>query len=105
MLIILFIIRECFKVRLGCHIKKAILLCGVTLFLDLVVVDAFRFFLSNGVSIVLFLPVCMPICFMIIMHFSAKDIMTKSRKTVIFLIGIILLLIATYLEIYSFFHV
>jgi len=105
MLIILFVIRECFKVRLGCHIKKALLLCGVTLFLDLVVVGTFRFVLSNGVSIVLFLPVSMPICFLIIMHFSTKDVMTKSRKIVIFLIGMILLLIATYVEILSFIHI
>ena len=105
MLIILFIIRECFKARLGCHIKKALLLCGVTLFLDLVVVNAIRFFLSNGVSTVLFLPVSMPICFLIIMHFSTKDTITKSRKIIIFLIGMILLLIATYLEILSFMDV
>ena len=83
--------------------KKALVWCGIILTLDLVIIDAFRFFLSNGVSTILFLPVCLPACFMIIVLFSHKDTGKESReKTIAFLIGIPLLILAIYIEIYSF---
>ena len=47
--------------------KKTLVFCGAILFADLVVLDAVRFVLSRGISTILFLPVCLPLCFMILM--------------------------------------
>ncbi len=97
------LIQWCFKEQLNHSMKKALILCGAALTLDLVVIDAVRFILSGGISTVLFLPACLPICFMIIMLFSAKDAGKEAReKTIAFLVGIPLLLLSIYLEIYSF---
>lgn len=41
--------------------------------LDLVVVDAIRYILSNGGSTVLFLPMCLPLCFIVLMLYSCND--------------------------------
>jgi len=102
-LIIVPIIKSCFKDQLNHSAKKALVWCAIVLTLDLVVIDAVRFILSGGISTVLFLPVCLPICFMIFMLFSAKDTAKKSRKKAItFLVGIPLLLLSMYFEIYSF---
>ncbi len=72
--------------------------------LDLVVVDAFRFVLSEGISTVLFLPICLPICFMIIMFYSIKDTGREkiAEKRLIYILGIPLLLLSLYFEILSF---
>ena len=102
-LIIVPILRRCFKDQLNYSAKKAFSWCAIVLTLDLVVIDAVRFILSGGISTVLFLPVCLPICFMIIVLFSAKDMGKESReKTIAFLVGIPLLLLSICFEIYSF---
>ena len=102
-LIIVLILKGVFKEWLKNIPKKAIIWCEIALVLDLVVIDAVRFILSGGISTVLFLPVCLPICFMIIVLFSAKDMGKEScEKTIAFLVGIPLLLLSICFEIYSF---
>ena len=102
-LIIVPILRRCFKDQLNYSAKKAFSWCAIVLTLDLVVIDAVSFILNGGISTVLFLPVCLPICFMIIVLFSAKDMGKESReKTIAFLVGIPLLLLSICFEIYSF---
>ncbi len=96
-------IQRCFREQLTHSMKKALVLCGMTLTLDLVVIDAVRFILSNGVSTILFFPACLPACFMIVMLLSAKDTGRGAReKSIAFLVGIPLLLLSAYFEIYSF---
>jgi membrane protein insertase Oxa1/YidC/SpoIIIJ len=87
--------------------KKALVLCGIALTLDLVIIETIRFILNNGVSTVLFVPICLPLCFMILMFFSAKDTgKEKSReKTATFLIGVPILILAVYFEVYSFIQI
>lgn len=100
---ILVIIRKIFKEHMPHSMKKALVWCGIILTLDLVIIESFRFFLSNGVSTILFFPICLPACFMIIMLLSFKDTGKESReKNITFLVGIPMLILAVYLEIYSF---
>lgn len=93
-----------FKEELTSSMKKAFVLCGCVLFLDLVVIDAVRFILSNGISTVLFLPACLPVCFMIIMHYSTKDTgkERKYERRLTYIIGIPLLILSLCFEIASF---
>lgn len=103
---IVVIIQRCFKEQLTHSMKKALVLCGITLALDLVVIDAVRFILSGGVSTILFLPACLPICFMIIMLLSAKDTgKGENENNITFLVGIPLLLFSIYFEINSFIQI
>jgi len=83
---------------------RASVLSGAVLFIDLVAVDAVRYILSGGVYSILFLPACLPLCFMIVVHYSVKDTGRKgSRERLIsYLVGIPLLLISLYLEVLSF---
>ena len=84
--------------------KKPLLLClGVFVF-DLVVVDAIRYIVTHGVSTVLFLPACIPVCFMIAMHYSPKAESDNIRKKRIltYIVGLPLLLLALYFETISF---
>ena len=102
-LAVIAIINKGFKGLLVDNTKKALLLCGIALTLDMVIVDAVRFILNGGISTVLFLPACLPICFMIIMLLCPTHSMKDSRKKAIaFLIGIPLLVLSVYLEVYSF---
>lgn len=58
--IIIKLLYECFKNQLINNVNKILALCGGFITLDLVVVDAFRYILSNGISTVLFCPyVCL----------------------------------------------
>ncbi len=98
------VLQKCFKDQLNDSMNKALILCTCFIVLDLVVVDAFRFVLSKGASVVLFLPICLPICFMIIMFYSIKntgrDKLAEKRLT--YILGIPLLLLSLYFEILSF---
>ena len=99
---IIVIIQRCFKEQLPHSMKKTLVLCGIALALDLVVIDAVRFILSGGISTVLFLPACIPICFMVISLLSARDSGKVENEKPTFIIGIPLLLLSVYFEIYSF---
>ncbi len=98
------IFRKCFCGQITHSMNKALVLCSSVIFLDMVIIDAVRYVLSHGVSTVLFLPVCIPICFMITMIYSSKDTGRdkKSEKTLTYLVGIPLLLLSLYLEVLSF---
>ena len=102
--LIIKVLQKCFKDQLNDSMNKALILCACFIVLDLVVVDAFRFVLSKGISTVLFLPICLPICFMIIMFYSIKntgrDKIAEKRLT--YILGIPLLLLSLYFEILSF---
>lgn len=93
-----------FSNQITVSMKKMLALCGGIIAVDLVVVDAIRFVVDNGVSSVLFLPACVPVCFMIIMHYYFKDTgkdMTAEKKGS-YIVGIPLLLLALYFEILAF---
>ena len=102
--VIIMILYKCLKSQITISMKKVLVLCGCIITLDMVVVDAFRYVLSNGVSAVLFLPISLPICFMIIMIYSAKDTGRDKikEKSLTYIVGIPLLLLSLYFEILSF---
>lgn len=102
--IIIKILHKCFKEQLTDSMNNVIILCGCVLFLDLVVIDTVRFILSNGISTILFLPACLPACFMIIMNYSTKDTGKdkKDEKRLTYIIGIPLLILSLYFEVISF---
>lgn len=105
--VLIKVIQKCFKDHLIDSMKKVLTLCGCFLVLDLVVVDAFRYILSSGISTVLFLPMCLPLCFMVIMIYSAKDTGKdkKAEKRLTYIVGIPLLLLSLYIEILSFIQI
>lgn len=102
--LIIKVLQKCFREQLSKNMNKALVLCTCFIVLDLVIVDAFRFVLSKGISSVLFLPMCLPICFMIIMSYSFKDTGRdkKAEKRLTYILGIPLLLLSLYFEILSF---
>lgn len=103
-LVVIKILHKCFKEQLTKNMNMVLVLCGCALFLDMVVIDAVRFILNNGISTVLFLPACLPSCFMIIMHYLTKDAgkERKYERRLTYIIGIPLLILSLYFEIVSF---
>ena len=83
--------------------RKALLICDCVAVMDLVIVDAIRYALNGGHSMGLLLPVWLPVCFMVIMHFAAKETECEkaSTKRWSYIVGIPLLLLAAYFEIIS----
>lgn len=105
-LIIIPVLKRCFGKQWKHNTNKALISCAVVMILDLVIIDAVRYILSNGISTILFLPVALPICFMIIMLFLSKDNRSESRERIVnLLVGIPLLLLSVFIEIYSFFNI
>ena len=104
--LIIKVLQKCFRDQLSNSMNKALILCACFIVLDLVV-DAFRFVLSKGNSTVLFLPICLPICFMIIMFYSIKDTGRDKivEKRLMYILGITLLLLSLYFEILSFIQI
>lgn len=102
--IVIKVLQKCFKDQLINSMNKVLALCGCFIALDLVVVDAFRYILSNGISNMLFLPICLPLCFIVIMIYSFKDTgrNKKAEKILTYIVGIPLLLLSLYFEILSF---
>lgn len=87
------------------HSKNiAIVLCAIAIILDNVVVYGIRYFISNGISTFLFLPACLPICFMILAHYYFKDKCNNNmrEKRWIYIIGIPLLILSVYFEVIAF---
>lgn len=105
--VVIKVLQKCFKAQLTNSMNKALIICGCFIALDIVVVDAFRYILSDGVSTVLFLPICLPLCFMIIMFYSCKDTGRdkKDEKRLAYIVGIPLLLLSLYFEILSFMQI
>ena len=104
--LIIKVLHKCLRDQLSNSMNKALILCACFIVLDLVV-DAFRFVLSKGISTVLFLPICLPICFMIIMFYSIKDTGRDkiAEKRLTYILGIPLLLLSLYFEILSFMQI
>lgn len=96
---IVWLIRKIFREQISHDVNKASVLCGVVGALDLVVAGGIRFVLSGGESGVLLFPVCLPLMFMIIMHYTFAE---KRDKIHAFLIGIPLLILSVLFEILSF---
>ena len=105
--VIIKVLQKCLRDQLSNSMNKALILSACFIVLDIVVVDAFRFVLSNGISTVLFLPICLPICFMIIMFYSIKDTGRAkiAEKRLTYILGIPLLLLSLYFEILSFIQI
>ena len=102
--VILAIIHKCLKDQLSQIWRKVLGWCGVFIVIDTVIVEAVRYILSHGGLTVLFLPACVPLCFMVIMLYSAKDSGRDKRTEALYawIIGVPLLLISLYFEIISF---
>lgn len=104
--IIIKLIQKCFKDQLPNSMKKVLVLCGGAIVVDLVIAGGVRYILREGISTVLFLPACLPLCFMIILFYSCKDIRRGRREKILtFLIGIPWLLLSLYFEILSFIQI
>ena len=101
--VIIKVIQKCFKNDLKDSMKKVLDICGVTVFTDIVIVDALRYFLSGGASVVLFFPACVPIMLMVILSYIHKESNEeKYNRKMIFIIGIPLLIISLFFEALSF---
>ncbi|MBQ8910704.1 MAG: hypothetical protein IJY91_06680 [Oscillospiraceae bacterium] len=81
--------------------KRALWLCGIALFADWIVVDGIRYILSGGVSTVLFLPACAPLCAMVVVLCDEKKDNRIEKNTALW-ICIPLLILSIYFEIISF---
>lgn len=81
--------------------KRINWLCGIAVFLDLVVVDGIRYVLSGGIQTILFIPACAPFCAMLMMPCSTKKDNQIEKKTTLW-ICIPLLILSLYFEILSF---
>jgi hypothetical protein len=105
--IIIRVLKKCFYDQLGDRTNKVIAACGCVTVADLVIVDAIRYILSSGTSTVLFLPGCLPICFMIVMANSVGCAGAEKTelKSSAYLIGIPLLLLSLYFEVLSFLQI
>ncbi len=101
--LILYWITRGLKNREGVLNKKINWLCGIAIFLDLVVVDGIRYVLSGGTQTVLFIPACAPVCAMAVVLCSTKENNLIEKKTTLW-ICIPLLILALYFEILSFLH-
>ena len=101
--VIIKVIQKCFKNDLKDSMKKVLDICGVTVFTDIVIVDALRYFLIGGTSVVLFFPACVPIMLMVILSYIHKESNEeKYNRKMIFIIGIPLLIISLFFETLSF---
>lgn len=99
--VILKILQKAFKELTN---NKPLVLCGIIFIVDLVILDFIRYILSNGMSLILFFPACIPICFMIIMHYSFKN-HEKEDKVIIYAVGIPLLILSLFFEVLSFIEI
>lgn len=88
-------------------IRNTMTICTTIMFLDLCVLDTIRYALSGGVSTVLFLPACLPLCFMVIMHASkpGDGAEKKDLLKLAYWVGIPLLVLSVYFEVLSFLHI
>lgn len=84
--------------------NKVLIICGIIITVDFVILDFIRFILTNGVTLPLFFPACIPICFMIIMHYSLKNY-DKKEKRIIYIVGVPLLILSLYFEAISFIEI
>lgn len=102
--ILIKVLHSSFKGQLTDSMHKALALCGSIIALDIVILDAVRYILSGGIATVLFLPVCLPACFMVLMFYSAKDTGRDKKQEIrwAYIIGVPLLLLSLYFEILSF---
>lgn len=98
------ILKKCFRAQLADRINKVMTACGCVIALDLVILDAIRYILSRGTMTVLFLPGCLPICFMIVMACSVPQAGVDEReiRRMTYLLGIPLLFLSLYFEVLSF---
>lgn len=98
------ILKKCFKEQLADRVNPVVTVCSCVISVDLVLLDAIRYILHRGVSSVLFLPACLPVCFMIIISCSVPS--TGADQAEIrrwaYLIGIPLLLLSLYFEVLAF---
>lgn len=106
-LVVIRILKKCFHDQLGDRTSKVIAACGWVIVADLVIVDAIRYILSCGTSTVLFLPGCLPICFMIVLANSVTDagVEKAELKRSAYMVGIPLLLLSLYFEVLSFLQI
>lgn len=84
--------------------NKGLIICGIIITIDFVILDFIRYILTNGVSLALFFPACIPICFMIIMHYTFKNY-EKRDKRIIYVVGVPLLILSLYFEVLSFIQI
>ena len=101
---IIKLLQKSFRDYLSKSKNTVLVLCSAVLILDLVIVEAIRFVLSNGVSTALFLPACLPLCFMIVMRGYAKDSGQDKawQRIATYIVGIAVLSLSIYFEILSF---
>ena len=91
-----------FRNQLPNGINKLLVICGIVIFVDMVVIGTARFIVS-GELFTLLLPVCLPVCFMAIILLYAKEKENaKKEKKWAYIIGIPLLILSIYFEVISF---
>lgn len=103
----LWVLQKAFEKQLPYGMKKMLFWCGLVLFVDLIVVNTVRYVLASGASTVLFLPISIPLCFLIIMHYSYKVMSgdNKKEKRLTYIIGIPFLLLSLYFEVLAFIQI
>lgn len=100
---IVFIIRKAFRDMVTDSLKPATIMCAISLAFEAVLSTA-RYVLSGGDSPLLFVPIALPLCYIAISYYAYKDTGKKVTqiKCPIIILGIILFLVASAFEIYSF---
>ena len=101
--VVTMVLSKALKKQVTVSMKKMQFLCGLTLFVD-GILDTIRYTISGGTRSIMFLPMWLPVCIMIFMHYLVKDsgaYKKEMRKATCF-IGIPLLLLAVYFKIISF---
>jgi len=100
----LWIMPKLFRGQISDSMKKARIISTVVMLVYFGVLDTVRYAVSEGVYTILFLPLWVPLLFMIIMYYTAKD--SRDYKTAYlktaFFIGIVLTVISLILEIATF---
>lgn len=99
--LILYLIAKGLKKGENRLYKKALWLCGIAMFLDLVVVEGIRLVLSGGISTVLFLPACAPVCAMVVIFCGTKEDKRIEKKVALW-VGIPWLILSLYFEVLAF---
>ena len=91
-----------FRNQLPNGINMLLVICGIVIFIDMVIIGTARFIVS-GEFFALLLPICLPICFMVVTHFYAKEKgCKKSEKSLIYIFSFLLLILSIYLEVIAF---
>ncbi len=97
--VLLYVIRKCFREISPRRMPKVLYLCAVSLVIQFIL-ETFRFYLSGGDAYVLFVPIALPLCFLVVIHaLLAEKGRSRGEKVGAWAVGLLLLAISVFFEI------